>query len=333
MKLCIVGSSGHYHYVLNPLRFNRNLNIDIVGISAGSQGEQIDKVYKEVVDLGYKPEVFYDYRKMFDKLHPDIAVINCFFGDLASVSIEALKRGINIFTEKPVATTLEDLEKLESIYHNLNNKPLFVAMFGIRYKPWFLTAYKCVKNGSIGEIRLLNAQKSYKLGERDDFYKTRKSYGGTIPWVGSHGVDWIRWFSNQKFLSVYATHSKKHNNNHGDLEVSALCHFTLSNEVFASLTIDYLRPNNAPTHDDDRLRVVGTKGIIEVINNKVLLIDDDITGVREVPLEQEGSIFLDFLKELEGKGKCLIRPEDSFEVTRICLKALQSADEQRVFYL
>ncbi len=59
MKLCIVGSSGHYHYVLNPLRFNRNLNIDIVGISAGSQGgEQIDKVYKEVVDLGYKPEVF-----------------------------------------------------------------------------------------------------------------------------------------------------------------------------------------------------------------------------------------------------------------------------------
>ena len=64
------------------------------------------------------------------------------------------------------------------------------------------------------------------------------------------------------------------------------------------MTIDYLRPNNAPTHDDDRLRVVGTKGIIEVINNKVLLIVDDIPGVREVPLEQEGSIFLDFLKRV-----------------------------------
>ncbi|MGB4434873.1 MAG: Gfo/Idh/MocA family oxidoreductase [Defluviitoga tunisiensis] len=331
MKLCIVGSSGHYHYVFNPLRLNRNLNIDIVGISPGSKGEQINKVYNEVVDLGYKPEVFEDYKEMFDKLHPDIAVINCFFGDLARVSIEALERGINVFTEKPVATTLEDLEKLEEVYHN--NKSMFVAMFGIRYKPWFLTAYNYVKNGFIGEIRLLNAQKSYRLGKRDDFYKIRKMYGGTIPWVGSHGVDWIRWFSDQEFLSVYASHSKKHNKNHGDLEVSALCHFNLSNEVFASLSIDYLRPNNAPTHDDDRLRVVGTTGIIEVINNKVLLINDEVSGIREVPLEQDGSIFLDFLKEVEGKGKCMISAEDSFEVTRICLKARQSADEQRVIFI
>lgn len=331
MKLCIVGSSGHYHYVLNPLRLNRNLNIDIVGISAGSQGEQINKVYNEVVDLGYKPEVFEDYKEMFDKLQPDIAVINCFFGDLARVSIEALERGINVFTEKPVATTFEDLEELEEVY--LNNKSMFVAMFGIRYKPWFLTAYNYVKNGFIGEIRLLNAQKSYRLGKRDDFYKIRKMYGGTIPWVGSHGVDWIRWFSDQEFLSVYASHSKKHNKNHGDLEVSALCHFNLSNEVFASLSIDYLRPNNAPTHDDDRLRVVGTTGIIEVINNKVLLINDEVSGIREVPLEQEGSIFLDFLKEVEGKDKCMISAQDSFEVTRICLKARQSADERRVIFL
>ncbi|HOB16656.1 MAG TPA: Gfo/Idh/MocA family oxidoreductase [Defluviitoga sp.] len=331
MKLCIVGSSGHYHYVLNPLRVNRYLNVDIVGISAGSKGERIDKVYKEVVDLGYKPEIYEDYREMFDKLKPDIAVVNCFFGDLASVSIEALKRGINVFTEKPVATTFEDLEKLKQTY--FSSKSVFVAMFGIRYKPWFLTAYNYVKNGSIGEIRLLNAQKSYKLGERDEFYKSRKTYGGTIPWVGSHGIDWIRWFSNQEFLSVYASHSKKHNKGHGDLEVSALCHFNLTNEVLASLTIDYFRPNNAPTHDDDRLRVVGTKGIIEVINSKVLLIDDQIPGVREVPLEQGGSIFLDFLKEIEGKGKCMISAEDSFEVTKICLKALQSADEQKVVYL
>lgn len=99
------------------------------------------------------------------------------------------------------------------------------------------------------------------------------------------------------------------------------------------MSIDYLRPNNAPTHDDDRLRVVGTTGIIEVINNKVLLINDEVSGIREVPLEQDGSIFLDFLKEVEGKGKCMISAEDSFEVTRICLKARQSADEQRVIFI
>ena len=85
------------------------------------------------------------------------------------------------------------------------------------------------------------------LARETIFIKSERCMVEPIPWVGSHGVDWIRWFSDQEFLSVYASHSKKHNKNHGDLEVSALCHFNLSNEVFASLSIDYLRPNNAPT--------------------------------------------------------------------------------------
>ncbi len=331
MKLCIVGSSGHYHYVLDPVRCNRNLSLEIAGIAPGSEGENIEGLHREVVNLGYKPLIYQDYRSMFDEINPDIAVINCYFGDLAKASREALARNINVFTEKPVATTLEDLESLKKTYEK--SKKTFVAMLGIRYKPWFLTAHRYVEEGFIGEVRLLNAQKSYKLGRRGKNYKSREVYGGTVPWVGSHGVDWIRWFSREEFVSVYASHSSKDNRDHGDLEMTALCHFVLTNEVFASLTIDYFRPDSAPTHEDDRLRVVGTEGIIEVIKNKVLLIDDKIPGIREIPLEPEGSIFLDFLKEVEGEGKCLVTAEDSFRVTEVCLKARQSADEAKVVYL
>ena len=331
MKLCIVGSSGHYQYVLSPVKCNRNLDLEIAGIAPGSEGENMEDLYQEVINLGYKPLIYEDYRNMFDEINPDIAVINCYFGDLAKVSKEALSRNINVFTEKPVATTLEDLESLKKAYQR--SKKTFVAMLGIRYKPWFLTAHHYVEEGSIGKVRLLNAQKSYKLGRRGENYKSREVYGGTIPWVGSHGVDWIRWFSREEFVSVYASHSSKDNQDHGDLEMTALCHFVLTNEVFASLTIDYFRPANAPTHDDDRLRVVGSEGIIEVIKNKVFLIDSKIAGVREVPLEPEGSIFLDFLKEVEGRGKCLVTAEDSFRITEVCLKARQSADEAKVIYL
>ncbi|PNR97673.1 Gfo/Idh/MocA family protein [Petrotoga olearia] len=331
MKLCFVGSSGHYHYVVTPLRLYHNLNINVVGIAPGSNGENIDKLRKEIEDLGYKPKIYEDYKKMFDETNPDVAIINCFFGDLAKASTEALNRKINVFTEKPVATNFEDLDLLKEAY--LKSQCSFTAMFGIRYKPWFLTAYNYLKKGVVGEIRLLNAQKSYKLGQREPFYKYRETYGGTIPWVGSHGIDWIRWFTGVNFISVYAAHSKKYNNNYEDLETSALCHFELENEIFASLSIDYYRPNNAPTHDDDRLRVVGTKGIIEIIHNKVYLIDNEVPGICELPLEQEKSIFLDFLSEIEKKGKCMVTAEDSFEVTRICLKALQSADEEKVIFL
>ena len=59
-----------------------------------------------------------------------------------------------------------------------------------------------MRDGTVGQIRLMNAQKSYKLGRRNEFYKIRSTYGGTIPWVGSHAIDWLYWFSGEKFESV-----------------------------------------------------------------------------------------------------------------------------------
>ncbi|HBM81443.1 MAG TPA: gfo/Idh/MocA family oxidoreductase [Clostridiaceae bacterium] len=326
MKICIVGSSGHYGYVLNGL----DKDSYIAGIAPGPENMDMDSLYKAVEAKGFSPKRFSDFRDMFDAIKPDIAVAACYFGNNDKVSIEALRRGINVFTEKPVSTTFEGLELLKKEYKKSN--VCFVAMFGIRYSPWFLTAHKAVEDGAVGSVRLLNAQKSYKLGLRNEGYKKRSTYGGTIPWVGSHAIDWVRWFSGEKFESVYASHSTMYNNNYGDLELTALCHFTMSNEVFASVSIDYLRPGSADTHGDDRIRVVGTKGIVEVMHNRAYLLSDNAGGYRELELMPEGSIFKDFLKEVRGEGKCMVSAEDSLYITEACLKARQSADEKRVVY-
>jgi hypothetical protein len=106
----------------------------------------------------------------------------------------------------------------------------------------------------------------------------------------------------------------------------------LSNQVFGSGSIDYLRPKEAPSHDDDRLRIAGTRGILEVRGSKVYLINDEIDGIREIPLLPEQNIFVDFLKQVREQGKCLISAHDSFYVTEVCLKARQSADEKRIIW-
>ena len=54
----------------------------------------------------------------------------------------------------------------------------------------------------------------------------------------------------------------------GGLEVSAMCNFVMTNEVLGSVSIDYLRPNTADTTDDDRIRIVGAEGVIEVRERK-----------------------------------------------------------------
>ncbi|GAI81249.1 unnamed protein product, partial [marine sediment metagenome] len=45
-----------------------------------------------------------------------------------------------------------------------------------------------------------------------------------------------------------------------------------------------------------------------------------------------GQIFLDFVKQIRGRGSCLISAEDAFYITDSCLKARQSADEQRIIH-
>lgn len=327
MNIVLIGSTGHTKYVLNGLQ--DNYEDQIVGIAPGSEGEEIDSLYQKLAK-DYDLKKYDDYRTMLDQEKPDIAAVACHFGDHARAAVEVLNRNINLFVEKPIATTLANLAEVKEAYEKSNVK--LAAMFGIRYKPWFLTAYKYIKEGAVGEVRLMNAQKSYRLGQREDFYKKRESYGGTIPWVGSHAIDWMQWLSGKDFKSVYASHSTMANKDHGELEVSALCHFDFEDEVFASVNIDYLRPENSTSHDDDRIRIAGDKGVIEVLKEKVYLINDQIEGIRELPLVAKREVFADFLNWVKGKGESMISAEESFRVTEAALQARRSADQKKLIH-
>lgn len=326
MKICIIGGSGHYRYALEGMEMDPDMSL--VGIAPGSEGESLEGLEEAVAKLDMHPKRYDDYITMLDKEKPDIAVVNPYFCDNSNVAIDVIERGIHAFVEKPLATELDDLEKLKSVYSKSN--VYLAAMFGIRYTAHFKTAWEAVKQGRIGKVRLMTAQKSYRLGERSNFYKKRKTYGGTIPWVGSHAIDWLRWFSGEEFQSVYAAHSSLYNRGHGDLEVSALCLFKFSNEVMGSVNIDYLRPENAPSHDDDRIRIAGTRGVIEVCQNKVYLINDEEMGIQELDLLPEGQIFKDFVAQIKGEGDCMVTDIDSFKVTEACLKARMSADMGKI---
>ena len=329
-KICIVGSTGHINYVLEGVRNDEQASV--VGIAPGPEEEGVNGLLGAFSFSKNPPREFDGYEKMLKEMDPDVVVVACHFNNHARISTEALGRDLHVFVEKPVATTLEDLDSVKKAYEDSDS--FLATMFGIRYRPTFSTAKKIVEGGAIGEIRLMNAQKSYILGERGEHYRKRESYGGTIPWVGSHAIDWLHWFSGREFKSVFASQSREYNRGHGDLESTALCHFVLADEVLGNVTIDYLRPEEAPSHGDDRLRLVGSRGVLEVRDERVFLINDEIEGVRRVPLRPvEKGIFGDFLNHVRGEGMCKVSAEDSFYVTETCLKARLSADEGRVVEL
>jgi len=322
----MIGIPGHNGYILDDLEELRH--VKVVGLSTGTEEDDIGKLENWCNEHGHTPELFADYQQMLDKIKPDIVSVCGPLELHAEMCIEAFGRGINVFCEKPVAITLEDFERLKVAYDEA--KVHFAAMMGLRYHPAFYTAWRTVRDGAVGVVRLINTRKSYKLGQRQPYYLCRETYGGTIPWVGSHAIDWIHWFSGESFCAVYATHTVMHNRDHEELEMSALCHFTLTNDVFASSSIDYLRPTNAPTHSDDRIRVAGTDGVIEVRKGEVYLINGETDGEEQLPAECDRQIFRDFVGHVEGKTTSLIGPKETLAVTEACLLARKSADEGRV---
>ncbi len=326
MKIAMIGSTGHWNYAISGVE--ATADAQIVGAARGSQHEEMDAVMKACEKIGQGPRLFDDYRKLLDETKPDVVCASPRFKDHAEVACEVLNRKIALFIEKPVALTLEDLTRIRAAQSE--SGAAIMAMLGLRYSASILSAWQQVRQGAIGEVRLLTAQKSYRLNDRPDYYRKRDTYGGTIPWVGAHSVDLIAWFAGVPFKSVYAAHSTRANRGHGELEVTALCQFTLENEVLGSTHIDYCRPAKAPTHGDDRIRVAGSKGVVEARGGKAYLVSDDIDGERELPPAETMPIFADFLKQVKGEGEALISTEDSLKVTQAVLLARQSADEGRV---
>lgn len=327
LKLCMIGDRGHNGYILDAIE--EMPHVHVVGVSPS--GDDLKKLLGKLGKLGHEPQNFSDYEKMMDELKPDIVSVCGPFELHAKMSASALERGIPVFCEKPVAITMEDLETLKTVQDRSGAH--FAGMMGMRYMPAFHTAHKIVESGGIGEVRLINVQKSYRLGtNRGDYYHKRETLGGLIPLNGSHAVDLVHWFSEKKFKSVYAVHSRMHNSGHGDLEVSAHCEFVLENEIFASVNVDYLRPATAPSHGDDRIRVAGTEGVVEVRHGEVFLINKDTDGEEKIESNCDTNLFRDFVEHVEGKTKSELGAEDTFAVTRALLLARQSADEEKLVY-
>ena len=106
------------------------------------------------------------------------------------------------------------------------------------------------------------------------------------------------------------------NSGYGDLETAAAAVFEMENGCIAAVTADYFRPASAKTHDDDRMRIVGTKGILEYMCGKVTLIDEN--GEQKLNLEETKDIFNLFVKRITDKISG-ISQEESIYITEIAL--------------
>ncbi len=324
VRVGLIGTDGHTGVLLGSIphlpgvelaAFAKSLPDDDVA------GLRRNKAFSE------KTRVYDRFEPMLEKEELDVVGVCLPYYRNAEASIVAARKGIHVVSEKPVATTLEDLAALKKAV--AESKARLTSLMNMRCFPPYRAARKAVQDGLIGEPILLTSQKSYRFGSaRPWFYKEMKTYGGTIPWAGIHSIDYMRWTSGRQYTQVSAWHGNKDHPDYPGFQDHAGVLFKLDNGGTAMTNLDYLRPEAAPTHGDDRLRIAGSEGVLEVMGaeGRVSVITAS-GGPRELALPEKVDFFADFLAELAGKGEHLISQDDAFRLTEICLEAREAAEE------
>lgn len=323
LRVGLIGRDGHDEIILGSIP--KLARVQWTAYAKGNPHEDTAWVQKQFPGSG-QTRVYENYHEMLEKEPLDVVGVCLPYFQNAEASVAAARKGIHVLSEKPAALTLDDLARLEAEIRRSN--VFYSIMLNMRSLPIFQAARQAVREGAIGEPILLSSQKSYQFGaDRPWYYKERKTYGGTIPWVGIHALDYMRWVSGQEYAQVAAFEGNKAHPQTPGCEDHAGLLLRLANGGTATCHLDFLRPGAAPTHGDDRLRIAGSEGVLEVsdVENRASVISAKGKG-GNLPLPPALDFFAMFVAALRGEGLPLVSMEDAFAMTRLCLRARDAAD-------
>jgi len=341
----MIGRDGHLGYVLDELDSVQGARIAAYAFEDGSWSFNSDGSPRPgPYDMsrnrrwvegrpwaGPDLHLYETYQEMLTREPLDLVVVALPYARNADAIVAAAEAGIDILSEKPVAVTLPDLEKVDSAVKGSGIR--LSAMFAMRYSPNIYTVRKAVRTGAIGRACLGRAQKSYKWGDdRPWFYRHKEIYGSTILWVGIHAVDYVRWAMGLEVRKVGAFQANLAHEAYPGVQDASVLNMEMDGGASVAITMDFLRPDTAPTHGDDRLRIAGSEGIVETIGEPpvVSLLQEGNEPRDLVQSAPDRGLFADFVAELRGQGTHLIGPDEAVRVTRICIVATEAAEAGRV---
>jgi predicted dehydrogenase len=262
---------------------------------------------------------------MLDRFKPDVVNVGTVYGYAGDVIAAVLERGAPVVSDKPVAATWQQLDRLKQ----LTNNAQLITEFNFRSQPEFRAARDAVAQGLIGKVALATAQKSYRWGTRPKWYADRTAYGGTILWVAGPGIDAIRFVTGQTFTRVTGRHKNVTHPEMGTMEDHTMNVFALSGGGTASCHADYLRPAKAPTHGDDRLRVIGSTGVVEVRDGRCMLITNDAAPVDITDRGTPQPAYVELLAAARGENRDIYSTEHSLDMAATLLHARDAADGEK----
>lgn len=139
-----------------------------------------DKVIADKVGAEHGVKAYTDYREMVDSGDIDAVIVATPHYFHPPISIYAMKKGLHVLSEKPIAVTVRDADAM--IKTAKKTRRVFAVMFQYRSMPVYRTARKLIDDGKLGKI--------YRTLIIMSWYRTQAYYGSAswrATWRGEGG--------------------------------------------------------------------------------------------------------------------------------------------------
>jgi len=328
MRIGIIGLRGHADVCLAGMREVGACEIVAVSDADVSLTDAFCREHDEARDA----ERYADWRHLVEHTMMDLCVVVGETGERAEQLAALAERGIHICSEKPLTTTLDGLAKVRAAV--AKGKVELTMLLTMRHQAKYVKMRELIAAGAIGTPALVTSQKSYRLGERPDWQKSRERFGGTIPFIAVHALDLMQWVPQLKVTHVAAFHANVCTPEFGESEDAASVLVRFENGASGTARLDYLLPETFPTHGDDRFRIIGGDGVLEVRQESPdVLLTTSTRATHAIDPGPDGNLFADFLRSLKQKRPSRMPTADALAMTELVLRTREAADRKELVAL
>lgn len=319
----------------------RASNAELVAVSGGTRAPALSQ--------DYEAEFEDNFKKLLDRDDVDAVVIttphSCHFEE----AMYALNRDKHVLVEKPMATELEHCNQMIAL--SVEKKLALGIGYHQRFRVNNYGARDLIQNGEIGEVTTIQismpmyagAMKTGGFGGDWGWWNDPKSIGHIFN-SAPHSIDLMRWFMGAEVKTVSAFSKTLIPDITVEDTTMALMEF--SNGAICSLFSSRALPAPAFIGEEYRIRIVGTKGLIDLDPYGELRVSDEngwrtVSEQPSVGHEGANSAFGDirmqayrdqiisFIDLIEGKPSNIGKAQDGRAAVEACISMLESSSTRR----
>ena len=269
--------------------------------------------------------VFADHRTLFAQTEPDIVVVAGIYGDRGRVIVDALNAGCHVVADKPMCTTLDELDAI-TVASQKNNKTV-TLLLEKRYYPETLAAQEVLERGELGALVGISSSGPHKLNRqtRPDWFFEPERYGGILNDLTVHDIDLALTLTKATSGTITGAVAGSIPGASG-FSLYGVTTITTPDSVI-SLEANWLTPSASAVHGDYQMRLVGTEGVAELFwARQRLVVTTEKLGTHDVDLPQGFRSAELSLSALARGETPEITTHDSLLATRLALLAQRCAD-------